>query len=63
MTNVFCGDEGLRRWGKRNLRRLTLVESRRLHESLFVAVDVVEVEDAVSSALRFRAPVKTRRAK
>ena len=61
--NVFGGDEGLQRWGKRKLRRLALVGSCRLHESLFVAVDVVEVEDAVSSALRFRAPVKTRRAK
>ena len=51
--------KGLRRWGKRNLRRLTLVGSRRLHESLFAAVDVVEVEDAVSSALRLRAPDNT----
>ena len=53
------GDEGLRWWGKRNLRRSTLVGSHRLHELLFVAVDVVKVEDAVSPALHFRAPVKT----
>ena len=53
MTNVFSGDEGLRRGEKWNLRRLTLVGSSRLHESLFVAVDVVEVEDEVSSALHF----------
>ena len=53
MMNVFGGDEGLRRWGKQNLRRLTLVGSRRPHESLFVAVDVDEVVDAVYSTLRF----------
>ena len=63
MTNVFGGDESLRRWEKRNLRHLTLVGSRHLRESLFIAVDVVEVEDAVSSALRFRVLVKTRRVK
>ena len=63
MTNVFGGDESLRRWEKQNLRRLTLVGSRRLCKSLFVAVDVVEVEDVVSFALHFRAPVKTRHAK
>jgi hypothetical protein len=42
---------------------LALVGSRRLRESLFIAVDVVKVEDVVSLALHFRAPVKTRHAK